>query len=269
MNNIQNEPEDNIDQVETGSKSQVVGYKSNARFMFIATAALIGLLVLGAIIYLSQNSADNNVANQVETENNIKPDETETTIENGSVSEVDEEVVQSVSTENVVESDEAQADQVGTESCSGGTSNISASNEVYLSGNAVVDAKANDIISAAKTCDWDALSNLMGDGFTASFGGDDAIELWQQLEADGVPIMKDLLTVLSTSPAVSSERVVWPWIASEWACGDPIDQQYLNDAESLGFDQDVACGGTGFGSYANYRTGITTDGDWQFFVRGD
>jgi len=52
MNNIQNESEDNIDQVETGSKSQVVDYKSNARFMFIATAALIGLLVLGAMIVL-------------------------------------------------------------------------------------------------------------------------------------------------------------------------------------------------------------------------
>ena len=121
---------------------------------------------------------------------------------------------------------------------------------------------------AAATCDWAALSELLGDGFTASLGGGDAIAFWRDGEAKGRRPMWYLRTVLGLPWADDGERVVWPSVFiradCDWA---PDEYRYL---EALGYDEKTAeenC--ETIGGYADYRVGIDRDGHWRFFVAGD
>jgi hypothetical protein len=137
---------------------------------------------------------------------------------------------------------------------------------------AVADVRER-IFDAAVACDYDTLEEIAleeGEGFTFSYGaGTDASEHWREAEQSGEEPqpMRTLATIL-TLPYTRNESgsYAWPTAYNE----SPTDEDWqalvdagLYDAETV---EQMKTQGTG---YLGYRTAITPDGDWQFFVAGD
>ena len=130
------------------------------------------------------------------------------------------------------------------------------------------------VFDAAVACDYDTLEQIaqeQGEGFTFSYGsGTDASEYWRDLEensADTPKPMRALATIL-THPFTRNESgsYAWPTAYSENPTEDAWrDLVYsgLYSAEEVDQMQEQNTG------YLGYRTAITADGDWQFFVAGD
>jgi len=97
---------------------------------------------------------------------------------------------------------------------------------------------ALSVARAATACDYDELARLAGPDFQFSFGGvvggEAAVEEWRAAEARGEPVLRTLHDLLVGRYVFDGERFVWP-------STDTVD----------------------------WRTGIGTAGDWQFFVAGD
>jgi hypothetical protein len=129
------------------------------------------------------------------------------------------------------------------------------------------------IFDAAIACDYDTLEAIAlekGEGFTFSYGdGDSAAAYWRQVEEAGTekPLPMRALTAILAMPFTRNESgsYAWPTAYSE----APTEEawQALVDA-GLYTQEQVDAMKTG-ASYLGYRTAITTDGDWQFFVAGD
>jgi len=94
------------------------------------------------------------------------------------------------------------------------------------------------VARAATACDYDELARLAGPDFQFSFGGiiggDAAVEDWQAAEERGEPVLRTLHDLLIGPYVFDGERLVWPTTET-----------------------------------TDFRTGISTDGEWQFFVAGD
>ena len=138
---------------------------------------------------------------------------------------------------------------------------------------AVADVRKR-VFEAAVACDYDTLEEIAlekGAGFTFSYGGsEDASEYWRGLEDDSSEQPKPMraLAMILTLPFTRNESgsYAWPTAYNE----SPTEEHWqalvdagLYDAEVIGQMQEQ---GTG---YLGYRTAITPDGDWQFFVAGD
>ena len=98
--------------------------------------------------------------------------------------------------------------------------------------------KALTVARAATSCDYDELAGLAGPDFQFSFGGivggDAAAKEWQAAEERGEPVLRTLHDLLIGPYVFDGERFVWPSTET-----------------------------------TDFRTGISTDGEWQFFVAGD
>ena len=154
--------------------------------------------------------------------------------------------------------------------CSSATVHAALSDEELPS---PVAAVRRSIVAAAMACDYDALERIaleQGTGFTFTYGGDtDASEYWRRAEeeSDEEPKpMRALLTIL-TMPHTRNESgsYAWPSAYSESpAEGDwrllVVSSLYTQEQVDLMRTQDTG--------YLGYRTAITADGDWQFFVAG-
>ena len=130
------------------------------------------------------------------------------------------------------------------------------------------------VFDAAVACDYDTLEEIAlerGEGFTFSYGGStDASEYWRDLEENSSEQPKPMraLAAILTMPFTRNESgsYAWPTAYSEnpteEAWRDLVDAG-LYTAEEVQLMQDQNTG------YLGYRTAITADGDWQFFVAGD
>jgi hypothetical protein len=138
---------------------------------------------------------------------------------------------------------------------------------------AVADVRKR-VFDAAIACDYDTLEGIAlekGAGFTFSYGaGTDASDHWRGLEEDSAELpkpMRALATILTLPPTRNETgSYAWPTAYDE----NPTEDDWralvyagLYDAKVI--DQ-MQHQGTG---YLGYRTAITPDGDWQFFVAGD
>jgi hypothetical protein len=138
---------------------------------------------------------------------------------------------------------------------------------------AVADVRKR-VFDAAVACDYDTLEEIAlekGEGFTFSYGGGtDASEYWRDVEENSTEQpkpMRSLATIL-TLPFTRNESgsYAWPTAYNE----NPTEEAWrdlvyagLYTAEQV---EQMKTQGTG---YLGYRTAITADGDWQFFVAGD
>ena len=128
------------------------------------------------------------------------------------------------------------------------------------------------VFDAAVACDYETLESLASEeGFTFSYGqSDSAAEYWREVEETGVeePLPMRALATILAQPHTRNEAgsYAWPAAYSE----SPTDEawQALVDAGLYSQEQVdlMRAGGTG---YLGYRTAITPDGQWQFFVAGD
>ena len=130
------------------------------------------------------------------------------------------------------------------------------------------------VFEAAVACDYDTLEEIAlekGAGFTFSYGGgEDASEYWRGVEEDSSEQPKPMraLATILTLPFTRNESgsYAWPTAYNESPTEDDwqaLVDAGLYDAEVIG---QMQAQGTG---YLGYRTAITADGDWQFFVAGD
>ena len=127
------------------------------------------------------------------------------------------------------------------------------------------------IFDAAVACDYDALEQIAlekGEGFTFSYGGgDSAAAHWRELEESGAEEpMRQLATIL-TFPFTRNESGSYAWPTAYDDSPADADWQALVDAGL--YTQEQIDQMRTAGSYLGYRTAITADGDWQFFVAGD
>lgn len=138
---------------------------------------------------------------------------------------------------------------------------------------AVADVRER-VFGAAVACDYDTLEEIaleQGEGFTFSYGGEtDASTYWRSLEESSTEEPKPMrtLALILTLPFTRNESgsYAWPTAYSESptaAAWQALVTAGLYTQEQV--DQFQAQG-TG---YLGYRTAITADGDWQFFVAGD
>jgi len=129
---------------------------------------------------------------------------------------------------------------------------------------------------AAIACNYEELERLAlerGEGFTFSYGGGtSAAEFWRTVEEtateDPLP-MRALATILAM-PFTRNESgsYAWPTAYEESPTAEAwqalVDSGLYSQAEV-----DQMRDALGAGGYLGYRTAITADGDWQFFVAGD
>ena len=129
------------------------------------------------------------------------------------------------------------------------------------------------IFDAAVACDYDTLEEIaleQGEGFTFSYGAaTDASDYWRSAEEDAAAEpkpMRTLATIL-TMPFTRNESgsYAWPTAYDE----SPTDEAWQALVDAGLYTQEQIDSMKAAGSYLGYRTAITADGDWQFFVAGD
>jgi hypothetical protein len=140
---------------------------------------------------------------------------------------------------------------------------------------AVADVRER-VFGAALACDYETLEQIAleeGEGFTFSFGGGaSAADFWREREdaGDAEPGPKPMLALATilTLPYTRNESGSYAWPSAYDESPTDEDWQAIVDAGLYTQEQveQMQAGGTG---YLGYRTAITPDGDWQFFVAGD
>jgi hypothetical protein len=138
---------------------------------------------------------------------------------------------------------------------------------------AVADVRKR-IFDAAADCDYDTLEQLalqQGEGFTFSYGsGTDPSEYWRDLEENSAELPKPMraLATILTQPFTRNESgsYAWPTAYSENPTEDAWRDLVYSGLYSAEVVDQMRQQNTG---YLGYRTAITSDGDWQFFVAGD
>jgi hypothetical protein len=138
---------------------------------------------------------------------------------------------------------------------------------------AVADTR-RAIAGAARACDYERLADLAGAGsreFSFTFGAaEDPAEFWRQGEAANRQPLRFMVELLTTPyRADLDEPPVYMWPSAfgfpSWEEVPEADRQALRPLYS---EEDFR-GFEGFGSYIGYRIGISSDGEWLFFVAGD
>ncbi|MEX0869582.1 MAG: hypothetical protein WD011_07910 [Nitriliruptoraceae bacterium] len=165
------------------------------------------------------------------------------------------------------ESPEEAPDPVAGD-CSAAGAQITPVDTVELPADVV--ALRDFLLDAALRCDEQLLHTATEESsmFTYSFGEEgDAIGYWWDLEEAGQQPFLRLAQVLGTTPALADggDIVVWPQVQTgrdenttdeAWA-----ELTWMTDEERV-----ASQGETG---YLGWRVGISTDGEWRFFVSGD
>ena len=140
---------------------------------------------------------------------------------------------------------------------------------------AVADVRER-VFAAAAACDYETLEEIAlerGEGFTFSYGGtESAAAFWREREEAGAaepePKPMRALTAILSLPYTRNESGSYAWPTAYQESPSDADWQAIVDAGLYTQEQvdQMKAGGTG---YLGYRTAITADGDWQFFVAGD
>ena len=127
------------------------------------------------------------------------------------------------------------------------------------------------VFDAAVACDYDTLQQIAlekGAGFTFSYGGEtDASEYWRKLEDEGTEKPMRALATILAQPFTRNESgsYAWPTAYSE----NPTEEAWQALVDAGLYTQNQIDQMKTAGSYLGWRTAITADGDWQFFVAGD
>lgn len=127
------------------------------------------------------------------------------------------------------------------------------------------------LFSAAGQCDYAQLGAIAqeSEGFTHSFGGEgDAGQFWRQQEEDFTGEPMYALQIVLSLPVARNESgsYVWPSAHAEGAAD--ADWQAVVDSGLYTQEEidQMRAGGSG---YTGWRTAITPEGEWQYFVAGD
>jgi hypothetical protein len=135
---------------------------------------------------------------------------------------------------------------------------------------AAVEETRAALLEAAESGDYEALRTLIpSDGFEYTFGGpveDGPVAYWQDLEqeTDERPL-EALAAILKMPYVLSRGYYVWPWAYTVESAGH-LSRHEQELLEPLGAVDTLFPAESG---YFGWRTGVTPDGTWAFFVAGD
>lgn len=130
------------------------------------------------------------------------------------------------------------------------------------------------VFDAAVACDYETLEQIAlekGEGFTFSYGGGgSAAEHWRDVEEANAeePLPMRALAAILAMPYARNETGSYAWPTAYGESPTDADWQALVDA-GLYAEEQVELMRTQGTGYLGYRTAITPEGDWQFFVAGD
>jgi hypothetical protein len=130
------------------------------------------------------------------------------------------------------------------------------------------------VFDAAVACDYERLEEIAlerGAGFTFSYGGgDSAADFWRETEETGTsePQPMRALAQILALPYTRNEAGSYAWPTAYDESPTEADWQAIIDAGLYSYEDVELMQASGTG-YLGYRTAITPDGDWQFFVAGD
>jgi hypothetical protein len=135
---------------------------------------------------------------------------------------------------------------------------------------AAVEEKRDALLTAARSGNYDALEpHIPTDGFTYTFGGPvegGPTAYWQNLERTTDERPLEVLTQVLEMPYTLNRGIyVWPWAYSVTSPAD-LSEHERELLAPLGPPARLFVEDTG---YLGWRTGITPDGTWVFFVAGD
>ena len=134
---------------------------------------------------------------------------------------------------------------------------------------AAVEETRRAIVAAAEAGDYEALRPLISESrFQYTFGGPvagGAIAYWQELERAGERPLETLATILELPYVLSRGYYVWPFAYTLTGVDDMTEHERALLAP-LGDIDTLIIPDTG---YLGWRTGISPDGSWTFFVAGD
>lgn len=119
------------------------------------------------------------------------------------------------------------------------------------------------LVAAVEARDAEALRKLASGHFSYAVDGKlggDPIAYWNDLEKKGLHPYTTLARILRMPYALREGRYVWPF-----AYGTPKSELTAYERSQLG-DLVKAYAGN---DYYGWRTGITPDGKWSFYVEGD
>lgn len=127
------------------------------------------------------------------------------------------------------------------------------------------------IVEAVAACDLTTLEGLAAANFTTHFGGGGVEELRNWEEA-GDGKLGILLQILGMSYGIQETGdggtyYVWP-AAFAYDSWDEISDEHMDELRAIYTDEELEQLSL-MGVYAGWRTGISADGDWRFFVAGD
>lgn len=134
----------------------------------------------------------------------------------------------------------------------------------------VIDVR-DDIMALAAMCDFEGLEALAAAGFVTSFGGGgaEAFAEWEAAEEGKLGLLQQILNMSFAEQVSGDGQTYYLWPAAfahdRW---EDIPKEHLEELKAIYTDEELEQL-SGFGSYAGWRTGITIDGDWMFFVAGD
>jgi hypothetical protein len=134
---------------------------------------------------------------------------------------------------------------------------------------AEVAAARDLLLDAALRCDEQLLFTAIeeSDAFTYSFGASgDPLGYWWELEEAGEAPFLRLAEVLATTPSTTDGGELWVW--PQVHTGRAEDTTDAAWAE-LTWLEDPELARSADEGYLDWRVGITPDGQWRFFVRGD
>jgi hypothetical protein len=128
------------------------------------------------------------------------------------------------------------------------------------------------IFAAVSDCDFAELEKIAlekGDDFNFSFDAtqDSPAAYWRQVEQNAADSPMFVLALILTMPVTRTDAgYAWPSAAGP----KPTEADWQALLDNVLYTQQevqtMRAGGTG---YTGWRTTITPDGDWQFFVEGD
>ena len=122
------------------------------------------------------------------------------------------------------------------------------------------------IAEAAVACDYEALEGLAlsENTFTYSFGnGEEPAAFWRDAEGRGEEPLALLVRLLALPNVKEGRLYTWPSAAGARA----TDEDW--EALEAVFTEEEIAQWRRFGAYIGYRVGITSAGDWAFYVAGD
>jgi hypothetical protein len=129
------------------------------------------------------------------------------------------------------------------------------------------------IFAAVSACDFGGLEEIAlekGEGFTYSFGEQAAspATYWRNVELNAADSPMYVLALILTLPVSRTEAGGYAWPSAYSEKPTEADWQALVDAVLYTPTELERMRESGTG-YIGWRTAITPEGDWQFFVAGD